>query len=209
MHTLKNILTLFILVLAMASCSSVKKTQHVVNEFSKVLDKEKKDSSQVVKVEEQKGISEQETNTKNIDIVFPDQPDQSAKAEDYFFIDWKDSVFNMVPTVTKVRTNRTAAVTIKKNGDIQLNTAPKSITITENSDKAKVDTSSKTTNTKTDLNTDKQHAVETGKKEVEATSKKNKLLSGWWLLLLLIIPAAWIYNRIKEVKKLTEPIKFI
>lgn len=207
MHTIK-IFAIALIALA-SSCSSVKKTQHTVNEFSKVLDKEKKDSSQVVKVEEQKGISEQEKNTKKIDIIFPDQPDQPTNVNDYFTLTGNDSIFNLLPTWKKIKTNRPAAVTIKNNGDIQLNTAPKSITITENQDKTKIDTGSKITTSQTNLNTEKEHTADTGKKEVDNSKKSTRLFSMWWLLVLLLIPGIWAYRKyIKPIAKLTEPIKW-
>lgn len=206
----KLILTFIAIVVIaiLCSCSSVKKTQHLVNEFSKAVSHEKKDSSQEKKEVKQTDISEAESNTKKIDIVFPDAPEITTDAKDFFNESDTSSILKK-PSKTKITTNRPAAVKIKANGDIELSSTPKSITITENNNKQKVDSSSETTSNNTAVKSDKEQSTETGKKEVENNVKRAKFFSMWWLLVLLILPIGWAYrNYIKPLKKITDPIKW-
>lgn len=185
---------LLIIAVCACSCSVTKKSQHVIKEADTSSESHKKDSTIESTTEIKKGTSEQETNKKVVEIEFPEQPDTPVKAEDYFILEGNDSIFNSIKP-KKIKTNKPAAVTLKNNGDIVLTEAPKSIKITENQDKQKIDTgSSKTTQSAQVASEDKKDTAKQ-KTEVKNNTKRSKVFNLWWLLLLLLAPAYVLYKK--------------
>ena len=189
-------IVLLIIIVCACSCSVTKKSQHSIKEADSSSESHKKDSGVISTTEVKNGTSEQETNKKVVEIEFPEQPDTPAKAEDYFEIENMDSLFGKLkPSVTKVKTNRRAAVTLKNNGDIVLNQVPKSIRITDNQDKQKIDTGSSKTSNSSQVATEDKKDTAKQKTETENNTKRSKAFNLWWLLALLLIPGYLVYKK--------------